>query len=280
MHVSEPIPKRKLAKRSKKSRRPAIFGILIVLILGGYLLTFHTNSGKRILGQQTDSDKASSSSTDSPMKFLSGYDFQSLYEHSAFPNTAKSPQVQQITGNVALDARIVQIAESRGYKRQAQPVQPLEDLQAQKETVLLQPLAQEALKQLETQARADNVPLTVRVGYRSYEEQKILFLRQLGLSGVNVSQTVDSSIDTRLLQAIESVAPPGYSRLQTGYAVVLGCSNTSGLFRSSTCNTWLKANNYSKAKRTGFIPSHSEGVGSPDSQDETEYVWVGTAKLY
>lgn len=280
MRVMEPVPKRKTKARSKKPRRALLFGTLIILILGGYLLSFHTKSGKRILGIDSESQATSSNSTNKPFRFFSGYDFQTIYQQTAYPNTSRPKPDESITGNTALDARIRQIAESRGYQKQASPKQPISDIQPNAEGMLLQPLAYDGAQKLLEQAKAENIPLTIQIGFVAYEQQRAEFLKQLGTLAATADQIAAGSFDSRITQVVESIAPPGYSRLQTGYGVVVGCGNTSGLFRNSTCHTWLKANNYAKAKHHGYIPSHSENVGTPETKNETQYVWVGTNNLY
>lgn len=280
MRVMEPIPKRKRLKQQNKLNMPVFIGAVLVIMALSYGFSFHTKQGKQILGIKTDSTNTSSSSTSTQFRFFSGYDFQSLYEHTAYPNTKAPITDVLITGNMALDSRIRQIAESRGYKKQVQPTQPVSDIQPIINGVLLQPLAFERFQQMVQQAEAEGVPLKAQISHRTVEEQRILFLAQLGSVQASAEQIQARTLDARLTQVMESTAPPGYARLQTGYGIVFSCGNTSGLFKNSTCYNWLKGSNYAKAKQFGFIPSYSDGVGAPDAKGETEYVWVGTAKLH
>lgn len=275
----EPVPKRKQRKSQDKLNVPVFIVAVMIIMALSYGLSFHTNQGKRILGIETSAQNVSSSSTSTQFTFFNGYDFESLYEQTAYPNTKASITEVPITGNSTLDARIRQIAESRAYKPQAQPTQPVSDIQVQENGILLQPLAFNDVLQMIKQADAEGIPLKVQTSHRTVEEQRDVFLRQLGPVQANAEQIQSGMLDARITQVLEDTAPPGYSRLQTGYAVVFACRNTSGLFKNSTCYTWLKANNFVKAKQHGFIPSYSDGVGAPEARNETEYVWVGTSKL-
>ena len=279
MRVMEPVPKRKRIKQENKLNMPVFIVAVLVIIAFSYGFSFHTRQGKQILGIKTDASNTSSSSTTAQFRFFSGYDFQTLYEQTAYPNTKAPIADSSITGNMALDTRIRQIAESRGYKKQVQTTQPVSDIQQPINGVLLQPLAFNDLQQMLKQAEAEGVPLKVQTAHRTTVEQRDVFLKQLGSTQSTPEQIQSGILDVRLIQLMENIAPPGYSRLQTGYAVAFACGNTSGLFRNSICYSWLKGNNYAKAKQFGFIPSYSDGVGAPDAKTETEYVWVGTSKL-
>lgn len=276
----EPIPKRKAKARSKKPRTVLVISVLVIIILGAYITAFHTNKAKQILGLKTNSNNLASSSTNKPFRFFSGYDFKTLYLNTAYPNTYRQASSLVITGNTVLDARIHQIAESRDYQVQSVPTQPIADLQASKEKLQLQPLAFEGAQSLLAQAKTENIPLEIQLGFVDYNQQRNAFMAQLGPIAASPEQIVNGELDARITQVIEKIAPPGYSRLQTGYAITVGCANTSGLFNHSSCYSWLRANNYAKAKQNGFIPSYSDGVGTPDTKNETQYVWVGKSNLY
>jgi LAS superfamily LD-carboxypeptidase LdcB len=286
MHVIEPVPKRKKKSR-RKSAQLSLFAVggLIIVILGGFMFVTRNNQRvKDILGSNDQTNDTSSTNTKNGYKYFSAYDFQKLYEQTAYPNTQQLQGLPHITGNPGVDTRIRQVAESRGYKLESTPVQAIARVADinDAEDNLLQPSAYEGWLKLKELASKDNIPLRVKTGYRSIERQRILFIDRLNMTGVNASQIADGKVDHALLATIFAVAPPGYSRHHTGYAIDLVCDDKSEkAFEFTPCAAWLKANNYNKSKQAGYIPSLVDKVGPPNSDpNSAEYVWVGTNTFY
>jgi uncharacterized protein with LGFP repeats len=77
------------------------------------------------------------------------------------------------------------------------------------------------------------------------------------------------------------VAPPGFSKHQSGYTIDFRASGVGGgAFGSSRLGQWLAADNYAAAKRHGFIPSYPSGAGAQGPEPEPwEYVWVGVPAI-
>ena len=171
-----------------------------------------------------------------------------------------------ITGNASLDHRIQEIATGRGYQRRPEPDRPLTPIDGR----FLQPEAAAAWTALRGAAAAEGITMGLTSAYRSVTRQAELF-RSL-LQG-----TSDAAIDATL----GIVAPPGYSRHHTGYAIDL-TSEGKVLFAFTTtaAHEWLSANNFENAKLHGWIPSYPEGaaLAGPDPEP-WEYVWVGTTNI-
>jgi D-alanyl-D-alanine carboxypeptidase len=127
-------------------------------------------------------------------------------------------------------------------------------------------------------AAKDNIILEFKAGYRSIDKQRQLFVAELQVLS---DQIVAGQADSQVINALLKVVPPGYSRHHTGYAVDIACKNEPDkTFVLTKCHTWLSNNNYHQAKKAGFIPSHSEGIGPPVTDPQVaEYVWVGTSSF-
>ena len=103
------------------------------------------------------------------------------------------------------------------------------------------------LQEMFDAARADGVSITVRSGYRSYEEQKVLWkeeMDRLDEEGLSLHEAIKCG---ELL-----VQRPGASEHQTGLAVDInreqGINEKEGLYR------WLKENSY----KYGFVLRYPE----------------------
>lgn len=283
MRVIEPHPQR---VRRKSHGLGVVLGLtgLVVIILGGFLYKLRNHELKPILGEASQNNAAQSARTDNGMKFLSAYDFQKIYDQTAYPNTQQLNEPPVITGNESADLRIRHIAESRGFKLQVVPTQVIvkvEDI-ADQSSNLLQPLAQEGWLKLKDLANQEKIPLKAKYGYQSIDKQRELFLQKLNGEGINVDKIVKGEVDDKIITSMYAVAPPGYSRNHTGYAIDLYCDTPgSGSFELSKCSNWLKDNNFAKAKQSGFVPSRVEKIGPPSSDTQTvELVWVGTSSFY
>lgn len=212
------------------------------------------------------------SARSAPLPTLSGVEFRELYNrYEPLPRTTPLTTAPAITGNAAADRRIRSMAEARGYRLRAQHIGPLG-------TALGVPVDPGAAAQLDALARraaASGYRLSATFGYRSVDLQRTLFTRRIaGFSSAQIAAGVaDRSIDT----ALRSVAPPGYSKHQSGMALDLKAAGGSGgTFASSGVGRWMAANNYANAKEFGFIPSYPPGGGLQGPEPEPwEYVYVG-----
>ena len=216
-------------------------------------------------------------------KFFNGEEFKQLWETTAKPDT-NSIGATTITGDVAADRRIIEIAEGRGYARQ---VQAATDKLVALENELVLPPVREAYNQLRAAAEQDGVNLGVVSGFRSPDTQRDIFLARLNAASIaqrgvetNAGAIARGEFDDVIDSVLVTSSIPGYSRHHTGLALDLQDNNSAEsftLFKDTAAFDWISANNYANAKKFGFIPSYPEGASKQGPEPEAwEYVWVGT----
>ena len=107
--------------------------------------------------------------------------------------------------------------------------------------------------------------------YRGFDTQRHILFRHLKAPFT----------DERIHAKLRIVAPPGYSRHQTGYAIDLATADHGiNEFRLSEAYAWLAADNFLEAKRHGFIPSYPAGVQNQGPDPEPwEFFYVGVENL-
>jgi hypothetical protein len=198
---------------------------------------------------------------------FTGDEFNQLFDEAELDNLVEPGDAPSITGVASVDDTIRRLAEVRGYVRR--PVAGGGGLRrADGERV--QPPAGSAWQELETAAADAGYDLVLTSAYRSYAVQRSIFLGRLA----SYSET---SIEIRLRTA----APPGYSKHQTGYALdVTQLGYSIGNFVYSPGYAWLAADNFTNAKRFGFIPSYpSDATDQGPNPEPWELVWVGYDNL-
>ncbi len=297
MRVIEPtsIHRRHTTKKKNHRKNPKrTLAVLLGLIIVAFGFLFLANNYRETALRQKPNTGIAAASTVSELnkvagardvgfKYFAGDQFQRLYESIAYPNTQPIQDLPKITSNSAADSRIRTIAESRGYTLRNVPVLPIVKTNAPnvKEDDLLQPKAYTAWLVLKGLAKKDHVPLALNSGYRSIDLQRDLFLSRLNATGANVNAIASGNADATVVKVLGMTAPPGYSRHHTGYTVDLICDDGVGrAFEYTDCYKWLKANNYDKAKRAGWIPSYPENTDEQGPEPEPwEYVWVGVGQL-
>ena len=203
------------------------------------------------------------------MRHFSPQQFKELLDSVRLPNLSDIAEVPAITDDAQTDERIREIAEDRGYR--LQPVVASLDELVRVEQQLLQPEAARAYEALRAAAQGAGHPLTLASAYRSFATQRHILFRHLKAPYT----------DERIHAKLRIVAPPGYSRHQTGYAVDLA-SGDYGIneFRFSGAYAWLAADNFREAKRHGFVPSYPAGVQNQGPDPEPwEFFYVGTDHL-
>jgi hypothetical protein len=193
-------------------------------------------------------------------------EYLATFDHALLPGLANIIDPPSITGDAAIDNRIRELGEARGYIRRPEPNRDL----VSTDGVLLQPDASTAWEALQAAARAEGQTLIITSGYRSGSHQALLMReRSTGYD--------DASIEALL----DTVAVPGYSKHHTGYAIDMK-SDTHLLFdfAASPEYAWLAENNFAKAKAHGFIPSYPEGsVNAGPNPEPWEFVWVGASNI-
>ena len=219
-------------------------------------------------------------------KFFNGEEFKNLWLTIPKPDTDPI-DTARLSGDVAADRRIIEIAEGRGYVRQ---VQAQTEKLVQLENELVLPSVRDAYNEMRLAAEQDGVNLGVVSGYRSPETQRDIFLARLDAASIaqrGIDASVEAVVSGELDGAIDSVlvtsSIPGYSRHHTGYALDfqdLNSAESFTRFRDTAAFDWISANNYLNAKKFGFIPSYPEGASNQGPDPEAwEYVWVGTNVL-
>ncbi|MDJ0923947.1 MAG: D-alanyl-D-alanine carboxypeptidase family protein [Acidimicrobiia bacterium] len=172
-----------------------------------------------------------------------------------------------ITGNSSIDARIRSIGEGRGYIRRPLPAGPLVNVG----WLQMQPDAAEAWLELRADAKSAGHTLLLASAYRDHSAQTYVLLRKL-------TSYTDAAIDARL----RYVAPTGYSKHHTGYAVDITQPGYEIFeFVNSPAYAWLSANNYETAKRHGWIPSYPPDATNQGPRPEPwEWTYVGADNIW
>ncbi|MFO0920455.1 MAG: D-alanyl-D-alanine carboxypeptidase family protein [Candidatus Saccharimonadales bacterium] len=279
----------KIRKRSYVKIGSLIMSVVIIITFGIYFwsskktsVTSLANNDKSVNNQVAESDSIVEDKSSKPFKHFTGEEFKNLYYGVAYPNTQQITTPISITGNDEADSRIREFAEERGYKQTSIPQSAIVKIDEPRldGDDLLQPLAALGWKSLKEAAEKDNVDLAITSAYRSPQWQRELFNSRLLINGITPSQVGAGIQDKAVVSTLEQAAVPGYSRHHTGYTVDLWCDDGSGIFVNSSCFAWLKADNYLKAKESGWIPSYPEGADLQGPEPEPwEYVWVGVDNL-
>ena len=198
---------------------------------------------------------------------FTGNEFNQMFTGAELPNLAPIGPVPSITGATAVDQRIREIGEGRGYLRRPLAAGGLVTVSGYP----MQPAAVEAWADLRSAAKAAGHNLTLASAYRDHSTQRYLLLRKL-------SSYSDSAIDARL----RYVAPPGYSKHHTGYAIDITQPGYAIYeFHQSPGYAWLSANNYENAKRYGWIPSYPPDATQQGPRPEPwEWTYVGLDNIW
>lgn len=222
-------------------------------------------------------------------KSFLGDDFKNLADNSKFENTTvPNNDLISILGDDAADRHIIEIAESRGYKKRPVAIETnLVSIGADK----LQPAAKEGYEKMVTSAQEDGIRIGLVSGYRSINEQKSLFQTRFRNESLNINkgkvytnaEIVSGKADEAINKVLSSSSIPGYSRHHTGYTVDItdiNAKNDFTLFADTQGYKWMSSNNYFNAKQFGFIPSYPPGASNQGPEPESwEYVYVGIEAL-
>lgn len=296
MHVLEPkeLASRKKHKAKARKNRSRVLLFLAVLLLAGaggaswYVLkTVQPTSSTNTQGTPSPAATQQQPVVAKPkttLKTFTGVQFRDLYRATSYPNTQAFTTPPEITGNLAADARIRTLAEKRGFVLTSIPVAPIEksgeELTGAYQDDLLQPLAAKSWQQLKAAAKAERVSMSLISGYRSPKSQRDLFTERLYSTGIKAQQIAAGTGDNAVNATLSMTAVPGYSRHHTGYTIDLQCDDGQE-FGSSICGRWISKDNYTNAKKFGWIPSYPPDGGEQGPEPEAwEYVWVGTDALY
>ncbi len=215
---------------------------------------------------------------------LSGTDFRQLWTEAltSLPDLKPHTVKPDITGEKEADGHIQDLAETRGYRLQAESTAQLILLDGQ----LVHPDVKAAWRRLVAAARKDRVGLVNNSGYRSVARQRQLFLsrfRAAGGSRYSHADIASGRADGLLGRILATTSIPGYSRHHTGYTVDIGDRATGQMFQSFAASPgyrWMSRDNYVNARRHGFIPSYPPGAGRQGPNPEPwEFVWIGDLQI-
>jgi LAS superfamily LD-carboxypeptidase LdcB len=222
-------------------------------------------------------------------KLLVGDEFKNLIDNTKFDNTtAPNNDLISILGDDAADKHIIQVAESRGYKKR--PV-AVETSLISSGSDKLQTSAKNAFDGLVSAAGEDNIRIGLVSGYRSINDQKSLFQTRFRNVSLEINkgkvyssaEIVSGKADEAINKVLSASSIPGYSRHHTGYTIDttdLNAKNDFTLFAETAGYKWMSANNYFNAKRFGFAPSYPTGASNQGPEPESwEYVYVGADAL-
>ena len=184
--------------------------------------------------------------------------------------------------NPLFDSVIHELSKSRGYTLK-QAIDP-KTLFTSTDGWVFKKGVYEKFLELQSSAKQDGVSFELISAYRSESEQKVLFDEELQSYGLNLNQLSDEAYINnpatreKIQNALNRVAPPGYSRHHTGVTFDLVSSENRD-FGSTKAYQWLSADNYYNAKRFGFLPSYPklEEIAQYGPNPEAwEYFYVGT----
>jgi D-alanyl-D-alanine carboxypeptidase len=207
---------------------------------------------------------------DSAIEPVDNARYVSLFDDGPLAGTEAQTAAPPITGDPAADERIRTMAVERGYVLRQLPSVELTSIAGWP----LHAAVADAWLAMSAAAAADGVSVILASGFRPVDSQRVTFLGHLDLTAAAiVSGTADAHID----YVLSFSAPPGYSKHHTGYAVDISeGTERFAQFESTAAFEWLSADDYTNARRFGFVPSYPPGVAEQGPNPEAwEYVWVG-----
>lgn len=183
------------------------------------------------------------------------------------PDAEVYDRLVAITGDAALDQRIRDLAEIRGYVRRPVSSVGLVAVDGR----LLQAPAAEAWTAMKAAARADGISLVLTSAHRDLDAQGVLFRARLG------GRTTDAAIE----EVLHTTAPPGFSKHHGGYAIDVGEAGAGETaFAATTAYRWLSEGDFARAERFGFVPSYPlDGEQMGPEPEAWEFVWVGPGRI-
>lgn len=180
-----------------------------------------------------------------------------------------------ITGHPVADERLRRIARERGYRPQAR-------LADEKELAFPWSVHRCVVPHwigLHKAALEAGHNITIVSGYRSVVRQRQIFLSKLFEFGIDTQAIAAGKHDEEIASILDFSALPGYSRHHSGFAIDIQ-QDTDGLsaFGDSPAYRWLAADNFSVARRFGFLPSYPRELpGQGPVPEPWEFIWVGDA---
>jgi hypothetical protein len=207
-----------------------------------------------------------------------------LIERTALPGTVAPAEAPPITYDGAADARIRSRAEATHYRRR--PLSAVE--RSASAGVVLNVEAADALVRMRSAAGGAGAPFVAVSGYRSPDDQRSIFLRELAARGsarigrpYTIAEIASGAADAAIDDVLQLNSIPGYSLHHTGDAVDLTAPGGSlAGFSSSAAYRWLAADDFANAKAFGFLPSYPDGATAIGPDPEPwELTYVGTRQI-
>ncbi len=261
----------------KTNNKPVIKIVLITAVILFALVFFYTRKSILISRPVTIISKTQSEQANRYKKEnLTDLEFVELLQSVVLPNTKPILKTPEFTNDQQANQRIQKIVESRGFRLTSVPsfgsLAPItEDKPYQ-----LQPLADNAWREMKDEASRANIPLSITRSFESVEEHQSKFFGALEQQQIDIAKLASGQADNQIVQIIYEVDPPGFSWLHSGYGIALGCGSGKQDFRTTTCYKWLSENSYLNARRFGWVPQmlagdHSNNLGTRANR----FVWVG-----
>ncbi|HEY6533144.1 MAG TPA: D-alanyl-D-alanine carboxypeptidase family protein, partial [Acidimicrobiales bacterium] len=146
-------------------------------------------------------------------------EFVALLDRAPLPGTVPSGGVPGITGNGPADSRIVTLAEETHYRLRRLSAAPHSGAAG----VPLNVEAADAFVRMAAAARGAGAPFVATSGFRSVDDQRGVFLRELGARGqarigraYTVQEIASGSADAAIHDVLRLNSIPGYSFHHTG----------------------------------------------------------------
>lgn len=264
----------------RNKRKHLIVFVLAILIAASLLLTHETS--RSVFRGSFESESETLKTPEFNRVVYGGSDFKRIWENTNPPNIERITKAPHITGNAKADERIQNIALSRGYQLQINATGKLAFVDGE----AVQPNLADDWNKLLSAARTEGVEPFITSGYRSIEDQRSIFLRRFNAAGgnkVSLDQVANGDVDDIINGVLQTSSIPGFSRHHSGYAIDLGDRRTLQTFHDfnrSPSYRWLSDDNFSNAKKFGFIPSYPEdGENQGPEPEPWEFIWVGTENL-
>ncbi len=275
----------KQGKSSKKRKRliPVIAVFVFVILFTLFLSILNKDDTEQVdINSSFSSNNKQIDDTvedkKNEMRIFTDNEFKVFYDNLLQPNLTRVENPPRITGNDIADTRIRKIAEDRGYRLRSSPSIELSSIDGYS----VQQAVIEPWLKLKKEASLAGHQLSIVSGYRSVENQRNLFNSRLTAAGASVNDVANGKADNIVNKVLITTSIPGYSKHHTGYTLDFLCAGFAfDNFENSTCNSWLKKENYKNAKTFGFIPSYPPKADAQGPDPEAwEYVWVGSELLY
>lgn len=207
--------------------------------------------------------------------------FKILFDETVLADTRSIDNRPAIYGDAEADAKIQSLAETRGYLLRSEYTGETSSING----FAVANQLKADWTALEKEAKGAGHDLDVTSGLRDIEDQRDIFKGRLTAACANergsdcsLDDIKNGSVDSIIDTVLKTTSIPGYSRHHSGYTIDIQHTGQGALERFARTDgyRWLSEDNFTNAKRFGFIPSYPEGVERQGPDPEPwEYVWVG-----